>query len=191
MGGTTAASTPTLGGGGTIAGATQISAANGGVAGTHSPGISTVDSGVGKQTFSSTLSYGAGSIFEWDINGNTTGNRGTAGGYDAVDGSGALTVDNTASTGTIFRIILGSGVTLTDSFWNTPNITRTWTNIFSEFSTLNGGFDTSNLQVTGQNVSEIGSFTITGTSLTWTAVPEPSSMLAGLLLVGQLLRRRR
>ena len=36
-----------------------------------------------------------------------------------------------------------------------------------------------------------GSFTISGSSLTWTAVPEPSGVLAGMLLGAGLLRRRR
>ena len=42
-----------------------------------------------------------------------------------------------------------------------------------------------------QDVSTQGSFAINGSSLTWTAVPEPSSALAGLLVGAGLLRRRR
>jgi MYXO-CTERM domain-containing protein len=40
-------------------------------------------------------------------------------------------------------------------------------------------------------VSSYGTFTITGSTLNWTAVPEPTSALAGLLLGAGLLRRRR
>lgn len=40
-------------------------------------------------------------------------------------------------------------------------------------------------------VSGQGSFAMSGTSLTWTAVPEATSAPAGLLLVAGLLRRRR
>jgi uncharacterized protein (TIGR03382 family) len=36
-----------------------------------------------------------------------------------------------------------------------------------------------------------GSFSISGSTLTWTAVPEPTSALAGLLITAGLLRRRR
>jgi hypothetical protein len=36
-----------------------------------------------------------------------------------------------------------------------------------------------------------GYFTTTGSSLTWSAVPEPSNLLAGLLAASVLLRRRR
>jgi hypothetical protein len=41
------------------------------------------------------------------------------------------------------------------------------------------------------DVSSYGSFTFTGTTLTWNAVPEPTSALAGLLLAAGLLRRHR
>jgi fibronectin-binding autotransporter adhesin len=99
VGGSVASNTPPLGGSGMIGGATIISAANGGAAGTHAPGVATVDSGVGKQTFSSTLSYGAGSIFEWDLNGNTTDNRGLAGGFDAVGGSGSAALADSIIAG--------------------------------------------------------------------------------------------
>lgn len=36
-----------------------------------------------------------------------------------------------------------------------------------------------------------GAFTFSGTDLKWTAVPEPASGLAGVLLGAGLLRRRR
>jgi hypothetical protein len=36
-----------------------------------------------------------------------------------------------------------------------------------------------------------GYFGFTGTTLSWTAVPEPTSALAGILLSAGLLRRRR
>ena len=44
------------------------------------------------------------------------------------------------------------------------------------------------------NVAGHGYYTLGGTSgntLTWSAVPEPSSALAGMLLAAGLLRRRR
>ena len=42
------------------------------------------------------------------------------------------------------------------------------------------------------NVGTEGYFTFSGTStLNWTAVPEPTSALAGILITAGLLRRRR
>ncbi len=162
---------------------------------THAAGNSSANGGVGKQTVDGNLNYGAGSVFEWTLNGNTTasGDRGVAGGYDAVDGTGTLAVDATEDTGTIFRIVLGSGVEVVDGFWDTPNTSHTWSDIFSGFSSLTGGFHTSNIEVIGgpENFATHGSFSITSSSLTWTAVPEPTTALAGLLLTAGLLRRRR
>ena len=91
-------------------------------------------------------------------------------------------------------MVLG-GSALTDiqntgnAFWNTPFGTQTWsmTSIFGD--AFNSGAFTS--VQTSTDVSAYGAFTITGTSLTWTAVPEPTSALAGLLLTAGLLRRRR
>ena len=110
VGGATATigSTPTLGGVGPIGGATVIAAASGGAVGTHAPGIAGVANGVGTQTFSSTLTYGSGSIFEWNL---TTGAEGTAGtDFDSVGldtATGSLTVDSNATTGAIFKVVLG------------------------------------------------------------------------------------
>ena len=154
----------------------------------HAPGGS-----VGVQTVANNLTYASASIFEWELNGNTnsSGDRGAAGGYDAVDVTGSLAIDGTAATGTIFKIVLGSGVTA-DPFWTNPLVPRTWSDIFS-YTSLVGSFNTSNIQVTGSGASAIGggSFSISGTALTWTPVPEPSTALAGLLLGAGLLRRRR
>ncbi len=175
---------------GTIGGDTTI-----GAGAVHSAG-GVGDNKVGIQTFdqagesNTNLTYSSGSIFEWDINGNSnlSNFRGAAEGYDGVDGSGVLSV----SEGSIFRVVLGSGVDLANNpFWNAPFATHTWSDIFSGFSGLAGGFTTSNLQVVGQDISGVGSFSINGTSLTWSAVPEPTSALAGLLLAAGLLRRSR
>ena len=113
------------------------------------------------------------------------------GGYDAVDVTGTLAVDS----GAIFRVVLGSSVTA-DNFWQQ---TQTWTDIFSGGFTLAGGFANSLLQVVDtsgnsfdQSVLNPGyGFTVSGSTLTWSAVPEPSSALAGLLIAPGLLRRRR
>ena len=173
----------TLGGSGTIGGATTIS-------GTHAAG----NNGVGTQTFSSTLNYGTGSIFEWDFNA-TPGVTGIAadaatGLYDQVAATGAIT-----GGAAIFKMVL-SGNTFADAFWETD---KSWSNIFSGagtptnlaavFSSFSptGGLDSSGA------VSGRGQFTFNGSTstLNWSAVPEPTSALAGLLLGAGLLRRRR
>jgi autotransporter-associated beta strand protein len=173
-----AANAQKLTGSGNVTGATIIAGtANNG---THNAG----DATVGKQTFSSSLTYNSGSIFEWDLNANAETGRGTN--YDAVDAT-TLTVNS----GAIFKVVLGSGVTA-DPFWTNPAVTRTWSDIFS-FTTLVGSFNTADIVVTGPGAPNtgMGSFSISGTSLTWTAVPEPSTALVGLLIGAGLLRRRR
>ena len=198
VGGAAASGTPTLGGSGTIGGATTLSTASGGAAGTHAPGIAGVNNGVGQQTFSSTLSYGTGSIFEWDLQATSTTDPGVVadaatGTYDSVvaNGSAGSVTGGTA----LFKIVLG-GNTFTDAFWNTN---KSWTNIFTGsgapalLSSLFGSFSpTGGLASDGTVLGE-GQFTFNGSSstLNWTVVPEPTTALAGLLLGAGLLRRRR
>ncbi len=164
----------------------------------HSAGAATPNA-MGLQTFDQTgiattdLTYGAGSIFEWDLNANkdtdSSGVRGSD--YDAVDVSGTLSVNATS----VLRVVLGSGVTNGDLFWQQ---TQTWSDIFA-VGTLSGAFTNSLLQVVNpagatydQSLLNPGyQFSVTGTSLIWSPVPEPSSALAGLLLASGLLRRRR
>ena len=132
------------------------------------------------------LSFASGSIFEWDINQSSTSS-----GFDTLSVSGNLAAD---TTGAIFKVVLG-GSALTDiqdtgnAFWNTAYGTQTW-----NMATIFGKNFTTNaftIVDTSTNVSTYGSFTISGSSLTWTAVPEPTSGLAGLLITAGLLRRRR
>jgi hypothetical protein len=170
-----------LSGSGPVGGATTIN--SGGI---HNAGSPTVAAGVGSQSFSSTLAYANGSIFEWDINVSST-----ASGFDTVSATGGVAV---GTSDTIFKVILGATALadIADSgnaFWNTPFGTQTWTmaSIFGSAFT-SGAFQSVQ---TNTDVSARGSFTITGSSLTWTAVPEPTSALAGLLLTAGLLRRRR
>ena len=135
----------------------------------------------GTQAFTGGLALESGSIFSWDLDATTTdpgANTANSGSYDIVSGNG---------TGTgIFKVVLGSN-SFTDVFWNTN---KTWNNIFSgsnpTFSTFAGTNVASSGLVTGE-----GQFTYTGSSLTWTAVPEPTSALAGILLGAGMLRRKR
>ena len=174
----TVAGGATLKGTGTVGGATTIN-------GTHAPGAIGAP---GPQTFSSTLNYGSGSVFEWDLNasGSDTGTS-NQGSYGQVVANGAV------SGASVFTVALGTN-SFTDAFWDTN---KTWSNIFtgtgapsnlaSLFTTFGGTNVASDGTVAGQ-----GYFTFNGGStLTWTAVPEPTTALAGMLLGAGLLRRRR
>jgi autotransporter-associated beta strand protein len=186
----------TLGGTGIITGDLVVNSG-----GTHAVGSSP-----GLQTINGQTTYNAGSIFEWDLAGNVSGtsltqtwdhdnNIGTAeitargSAYDAVNINGGLTINADA----IFKVIMNAGVDFNNVFW-TAN--QTWSNIFNQTGTLTSGwsdlavsvYNTSNVL---QDVSSYGSFTMTGATLSWQAVPEPTTALAGLLLAAGLLRRRR
>jgi autotransporter-associated beta strand protein len=202
VGGATATGTPTLGGVGTIGGATTISAAGAGVVGIHAPGVTGTNAGVGTQTFSRSLTYQAGSIFEWDLKTGAVGTAGTDFDSVAIDtANGSLSVDGTATTGSIFKVVLGEAFDGANAFWSDPAV-RSW-NVFAATNSATLGsdvfnnfllFDTSSATVP-VSFDSFGSFGFTnnGTTgtLTWTAVPEPTTALAGLLLTAGLLRRRR
>lgn len=173
-----------LTGNGTVGGNTTLS--NGA---THSAGgIGTV----GLQTFdkagaaTTNLSYGSGSIFSWTLDSALAQTRGV--GYDAVNVTGNLT----GSADAIFQVDIGSG-SFTDTFWDTA---RSWDDIFmgsngakADWTSIFGG-GLRSADTLGQ-----GSFSFSGNSLVWnpvySPVPEPTSALAGLLLVAGILRRRR
>jgi autotransporter-associated beta strand protein len=193
-GAVTVASGATLGGIGTLGGATTISSG-----GTHAPGATA--GAIGKQTFDSSLTYHAGSIFEWNLDGTTFGSDiSPQGTYDQVEAAGALSV----ASGAIFRIILTDS-SFSNTFWNEN---RCWDNIFtgSGGTALNGrqfGFDGSdgtNGPASNGTVAGRGQFAFNGAALNWTAgagsisaIPEPASLLAlaGLLGSGLCLRSRR
>jgi autotransporter-associated beta strand protein len=171
----------TLKGSGSIGGSVYVS---GTLAAGNSPGVLTV---------SGTTTLESGSIFEWELDtaqSNPTTNRGVA--YDGIN------TTSLSGSGAIFKILLTSTQDFSDyAFWGQ---TRTWTDIFKSAdgsttlsdwaSVFSGGFQYS---YNGNTVAPTGagSFTLTGNSLTWSAVPEPSNALAGLLVAGALLRRRR
>jgi fibronectin-binding autotransporter adhesin len=182
----------TLGGTGTIGGNVNLTAEsssglkNGGVLAPTAAASGT------KLSVAGTTTINTGSIFEWDLNAATSdtgktnqGSYGQLAGTDTISGSNA-----------VFRIVLGSN-TFSDEFWNAD---KTWDNIFtgagatntlaSIFSSISG--DRINFTDGKGTVGGQGYFTFNGTStLNWTAVPEPTSALAGILLTAGLLRRRR
>ena len=189
----------TLGGTGIIGGATTVT-------GSIAPGLAT---GTGKISFGNNLSLSSGSIFEWELAGtpaatvisnetNYASNRGTA--YDAVNVTGTL-----SGSAAIFRIVLDGTQTFANTFWSES---RSWTDIFrtgdgtgsanksSWADIFSGGFQYYNRSGEGGTLAVIagpasGNFLLSGNTLSYTFVPEPSTALAGLLLTAGLLRRRR
>ncbi len=179
-------STARLAGAGTVGGATTINS------GTLAP---TAQLSGSKMTLDSTLEFNSGSIFSWELNAEMSdpgANASNSGTY------GQLLVNGAASGTAVFNIVLGTNA-YDDLFWNTD---KTWDNVFaasgvtdlySMFTTFSG----EGLTATGSGATAIatatgeGHFSFNGTTLTWTAVPEPSSALAGLLIGAGLLRRRR
>ena len=160
-----------LTGTGVIGGTTTVN-------GVHAVGASTAAGVTGAQTVASSLNYGSASIFEWDINT-------AASSSDSVSVSGSLVI----SSGAIFKVV--STTAFTDAFWNT---TRNW-NVFGglDFDAFTLGYVANGLSQNAGDFASQGSFSFTnsGQTLTWTAVPEPSSLLAGGLLAAGLARRRR
>ncbi|NQW99713.1 autotransporter-associated beta strand repeat-containing protein, partial [bacterium] len=171
-----------LNGSGTVGGNTLINSG-----GALAPGNS-----AGVLTISGNTHFESGSIFEWEIDtaqDNPETNRGIA--YDGVN------TTSLSGSGAIFKIMLTGTQDFTQPFWTQTHI---WTDIFksaagqsnlAEWSSVfSGGFQ---YAYNGQTVAptSTGSFSVTGNSLTWSAVPEPSNLLVGLLAAGALLGRRR
>ncbi len=192
--GVTVASGATLGGSGTISGGTVTlnaeSSSGAKDGGTLAPGNS-----IGTLTVNN-LNFNTNSIFEWEMNydGTGVGTRGTN--YDAVN----VTHSITGPGGAIFQIVLPGSSNFYATFWNTNRI---WADIFMAGSpptgnyanwagSFGGGLQYFNTSGSlGTPPATEGYFTLSGNSLTWTAVPEAGNALAGLLLVAGLLRRRR
>ncbi len=187
-GGFTVGSTQTLSGIGTVDANDAGTLRTVTIEGTHAVGNSP-----GSQTIDGHLSYsGASSIFEWDLNATNGADPGAVpnnGSYDQVSVTGDL-----GGAGAVFKVVLGTNA-FADAFWDTG---KTWSDIFT---VTGSATDLSTIFTTVkwfENTTEMtsltaarGSFSVTGSTLTWTAVPEPTSALAGILLGFGLLRRRR
>lgn len=166
----------TLGGIGSVGGSTTIS-------GTLAPG-----NGIGTLAFGNNLTFNTGSVFSWEFTANESGRGGN---YDAVNIAGTFGGSNA-----IFRTVLTTG-NFADAFWT---LNRTWTDIFTDasgttplsFASAFSGIEVwqGNTDITG-TISQYGGFSISGSSLVWTAIPEPATSLVGLLLVSAFLRRQR
>jgi autotransporter-associated beta strand protein len=167
--------------------ATDAAAAFGGTVTINNEAIFAVggNGSAGTATIAGNTTFKNGSIFSWDIN-----NNGTA--YDKVVGpslSGELTEGDA-----IFRIVVeDSG--FTNGFWATD---QTWTDIFMVDGTnpIANWADLFSVAVVDSDLDPLstdsfGTFSVDGNTLTWTAIPEPTTALGGLLLGAGLLRRRR
>ncbi|MES2920381.1 MAG: autotransporter-associated beta strand repeat-containing protein [Verrucomicrobiota bacterium] len=182
------ASGATLGGSGTITGNVAL---NGGKL--------TVGNSPGTMTVTGDMSFNSGSIFEWKLASNTESavDRGTA--FDAVDLTGAtknLVIDETAGTGALFKVVLGTDFNGADAFWTATrswdvfNVAGTSSSSFQNFALFNASNTTASVDYSTYGTFTYGYADNKGT-LTWSAVPEPSSAMAGLLLAVGLLGRRR
>jgi T5SS/PEP-CTERM-associated repeat protein len=179
---TTIASGGTLKGAGSISGTATI---QGG--GTFAPGNS-----IGIQAVENIV-FDDASVFEWEMNyaAGDEGLRGTN--YDAVDVGGTISGSGDA----VFKIVLPASTTFADSFWAHD---RSWSDIFSGGDASVGNwtdffgplaFFNSTGEIDSPIAATQGSFTLSGATLSWQAIPEPSTALAGLLLAAGLMRRRR
>ena len=184
-----------LGGNGTIGGATTVSDGTIHTAGDAVTLANTTGAGTIEQVdFSTGITYNQGSIFEWNLTGDGSTGIGTRGiDYDAVNTASLATT----GTGAIFRVVLNAGQDFSEGFWNSD---RTWADIFENTtgtdldiaSIFGGGVQYYNASGAVTTVlAEQGSFSFSGNELRWSAVPEPTSALVGLLIGSGLLRRRR
>ncbi len=181
-----------FGGNGTIGGATTMTIGTIHTAGDAVTLANLTGAGtIAQVDFTTGITYNQGSIFEWNLTGNADTSIGTRGiDYDAVNTASLATT----GTGAIFRVVLNAGQDFSEGFWNSD---RTWTDIFENAagtdldiaSIFGGGVEYHNASGAVSGVQ--GSFSFSGTELRWSAVPEPTSALAGLLIGAGLLRRRR
>ena len=159
------------------------------ISGTHAPGNSP-----GTQTFTNGVQYTSTSIFEWELTSNTTAGRGAN--WDAVNLTTSGTM--TAHPDAVFRLVLDAAVNFSQAFWETNQSWNVFvagtgasiTSVFQKFEVTGG----SNYD------SGLGSFSMNSSgTLLWTVndggglgmIPEPSTLLVGLLMGAGLMRRRR
>ncbi len=169
--------------GGTLKGSGTVGG-NLGISGVLAPGNSP-----GILTAGGTTNFASGSIFEWDLDTAAGNTRGVA--YDAINTT-AVT-----GSGATFKIMLTGTQNFSDTYWQTSHV---WTDIFKNatgtadlenWAGTFSGFSYS--YASGSTAAPVGfgSFSLSGNTLAWSAVPEPGNVLAGLLAVSILLRRSR
>jgi autotransporter-associated beta strand protein len=177
----------TLGGNGTITGATTID-------GFHAPGNSP-----GIQTFAGGLTYNGTSTLAWELIDNTAAALDRGVDYDGVNVTGgALSL----VTGAEIDLAFGGTVDFLNPFWSTDQewlvvdlsggATAADTNLFA-IGTISGGANYSPALGTFGIERKPGSNSADSVYLTWVAVPEPSTIAlaaAGLIGLGVAAHRR-
>jgi hypothetical protein len=138
----------------------------------------------------------SGEFFRWDLKGNTTDGAGTN--WTQINFANEVA---TFAAGAKFVIAFDETTNFLDAFWQQN---RSW-DIFNGGTISGAGADDflANLNFTfiggvnrpadipnGYNTSHFSFDQTTGT-LNWTAIPEPTSALSGIILVAGLMRRRR
>jgi fibronectin-binding autotransporter adhesin len=189
--GSISASAVTVSGTGTIL-ATDVGATVGSTLVIESGAILAVGDAGNAATATATVggatTFDNNSIFSWDINSNGTS-------YDKLVTTNVL--GGVAAGDSVFRIVVAdtafsNGFWAEDQSWNNifttdgnaANAISGWSNVFGNtVSVVDSNFDSFTPMA--------GTFSISGSTLTWTAVPEPSSAFLGTLLAFGLLRRRR
>lgn len=139
-----------------------------------------------------TASFADTSIFAWNLDITDPSDTVSLNTGDTFAVSGNL-IDGGSAGGSVFKILLSGSQTFADTFWTTN---QSWNNVLTSgnslaLETLFTSFNYENAGGTITGPTGGSSFSLSGTTLNYSAVPEPTSALAGLLLGAGLLRRRR
>lgn len=180
-----------LGGSGTVGGATTF--LNGSF---HTPGNSP-----DIQTFTGGLTYNTGSTFEWELIGNTVALRGIN--YDGVDVSASpLTIQTGVTSALVFNI--GSTVNWSDAFWGSNQSWQVFTSTAG--FTFDSAFIFDTITLTNDSLSQSLASVRSDSYFSWSssgndlfldynvspaAVPEPGAFIALGGLASIVLGRRR
>ncbi len=159
--------------------------------GSHNPGNSP-----GVQTFASNVNYDGGSVFNWELTGNTEAGRGVS--FDGVDlTTGVLNINSGAISNLSFNSA-GSNVLFADSFWDDNRQWLVFDNVAAPsptvFGTLNVGLDSGGNALLATRGAFAWTLNSNDVFLSYTAVavPEPATCgLLALLSAGVIARRRR
>lgn len=187
----TVASTAALGGSGTITGNVTLNAES--ASGFRDGGKLAPGNSPGVLTATGTTTFNTGSMFSWNIDTDV------GGGLRGTEYSG-LNTTSVSGSDAVFQIVTGDSQGFADPFWTTnqnwtdifkdaggtTSLTNDWSTVFSSFAYSDG-----TNPITDHATYGSFSWTNSGSTLSWTAVPEPTTALAGLLLGAGLLRRRR
>ncbi len=187
--------TLTLSGTNTYAGATTVTAGtlkiDGSTSASSAVAVSNGAALGGDGIVGGSATFDNSSIFSWGLSVDTPTSTISTTVSDTLAVTGNL-VDGDAAGGSVFKILLAGTQTFADNFWNASH---SWTNVLTSGNSLNlSGLFTSFSYANASGTTAApttGSFSLSGSTLSFTAIPEPTSALGGLLLTAGLLRRRR